>query len=64
MEADREKVPFPPIPEEYEVVPDYPPYDEARDELNPIAHISAGTRHNLAVSRSRHVYSWGLGSEF
>lgn len=29
--------------------------------LNPIAHISAGTRHNLAVSRAGHAYSWGLG---
>lgn len=35
------------------------PYSDAI--INPIANISAGTRHNLAVSRSGHVYSWGLG---
>jgi regulator of chromosome condensation len=28
---------------------------------NPVAHISAGTRHNLAVTTSGHTYSWGLG---
>lgn len=35
------------------------PYSEK--VINPVANISAGTRHNLAVSRSGHIYSWGLG---
>lgn len=55
---------FPEIPGAYEEVPDFPDMDEAKDISNPIAQISAGTRHNLAVSRSGHVYSWGLGGEF
>ncbi|ORY29674.1 regulator of chromosome condensation 1/beta-lactamase-inhibitor protein II [Naematelia encephala] len=52
---------FPPIPETYEIVPDFPTYSESSPSDNPIADIAAGTRHNLAVSRSGHVYSWGLG---
>jgi len=52
---------FPPIPESYEVVPEFPAYEEAKNVDNPIVCIAAGTRHNLAVSRSGHVYSWGLG---
>jgi len=55
------QIPFPPIPEQYEVVPEMPPYDKLAS--NPIAQISAGTRHNLAVSRSGHTYSWGLGNQ-
>ncbi|GFZ51886.1 Poly(A)+ RNA transport protein 2 [Saitozyma sp. JCM 24511] len=55
------RIAFPPIPEKYEVVPPFPSWAESRPQDNPIAHISAGTRHNLAVSRSGHVYSWGLG---
>lgn len=54
---------FPPIPEKYEVVPDFPSYADSKADENPIAHISAGTRHNIAVSKSGHVYSWGLGRE-
>lgn len=49
------------MPEKYEVVPELPPWDERAS--NPIARISAGTRHNLAVSRSGHVYAWGLGNQ-
>jgi regulator of chromosome condensation len=30
--------------------------------INPIAHLSAGTRHNLAVSRDGNAYSWGSGN--
>ncbi|KAG8898922.1 hypothetical protein FRB99_007062 [Tulasnella sp. 403] len=30
----------------------------------PIIHISAGTRHNLAVSRDGIVYGWGYGSQY
>jgi len=54
---------FPPIPQSYEVVPPFPPYAKSKPSDNPIAVISAGTRHNLAVSRSGHVYSWGLGNQ-
>lgn len=58
-----EQICFPPIPEKYEVVPDFPSYANSKSDENPIAHISAGTRHNIAVSKSGHVYSWGLGRE-
>jgi alpha-tubulin suppressor-like RCC1 family protein len=45
-------------------VPELPPYDVANQtDDNPIVNIAAGTKHNLAVSRSGHVYSWGYGSE-
>ncbi|WRT68651.1 uncharacterized protein IL334_005630 [Kwoniella shivajii] len=54
---------FPPIPETYEVVPPFPAYKDSKPSDNPIANISAGTRHNLAISRSGHVYSWGLGNQ-
>ncbi|KAL7422402.1 hypothetical protein Q5752_003048 [Cryptotrichosporon argae] len=58
------RVMFPPVPESYEVVPAFPTYAEAAAaNANPIAHISAGTRHNLAVSASGHVYAWGLGNQ-
>ncbi|ORX38289.1 hypothetical protein BD324DRAFT_599054 [Kockovaella imperatae] len=55
------RVCFPPIPEEYSVVPPFPSYADSKPSDNPIAQISAGTRHNLAVSKSGHLYSWGLG---
>ena len=52
------------MPETYEDVPDFTnDMEEAQQVNNPIAHLSAGTRHNLAVSRSGHLYSWGLGGE-
>ncbi|WWC90461.1 uncharacterized protein L201_005396 [Kwoniella dendrophila CBS 6074] len=54
---------FPPIPEQYEVVPPFPAYKDSKPSDNPIANISAGTRHNLAISKSGHVYSWGLGNQ-
>ncbi|WWC71324.1 uncharacterized protein I206_105278 [Kwoniella pini CBS 10737] len=54
---------FPPIPESYEVVPPFPAYKDSKSTDNPIANISAGTRHNLAVSKSGHVYAWGLGNQ-
>ena len=57
-------VSFPPPPSPNDPQPELPPYD-AKDERkpprNPIVQLSAGTRHNLAVSRSGHVYSWGVG---
>lgn len=52
------------MPEQYEVVPEFPGYANSNPGDNPIAHISAGTRHNLAVSKSGHVYAWGLGREW
>ena len=30
---------------------------------NPIVRLSAGTRHNLAVSRGGNAYSWGSGNQ-
>ncbi|OCF57685.1 pim1 protein + RNA transporter 2 [Kwoniella mangroviensis CBS 10435] len=54
---------FPPIPEQYEVVPPFPAYKDSKSSDNPIINISAGTRHNLAVSKSGHVYAWGLGNQ-
>ncbi|KAF8335878.1 regulator of chromosome condensation 1/beta-lactamase-inhibitor protein II [Cantharellus anzutake] len=30
---------------------------------DPIIHISAGTRHNLAVSKSGYVYAWGFSTQ-
>ena len=31
--------------------------------FNPIVHLSAGTRNNLAVSRDGNAYSWGSGNQ-
>ncbi|KAH7108381.1 regulator of chromosome condensation 1/beta-lactamase-inhibitor protein II, partial [Auriculariales sp. MPI-PUGE-AT-0066] len=42
-------------------LPPYAETDEHMPPVNPISQLSAGTRHNLAVSRSGHVYSWGVG---
>ncbi|KLO20338.1 RCC1/BLIP-II protein [Schizopora paradoxa] len=54
---------FPPPPTPSDPNPKLPPYKLyiLTPIPNPIAHISAGTRHNLAVSREGHAYSWGLG---
>ncbi|WVR09387.1 hypothetical protein IAU60_006454 [Kwoniella sp. DSM 27419] len=57
------RIVFPTIPESYEVVPPFPAYKDSKSSDNPIASISAGTRHNIAVSRSGHVYAWGLGNQ-
>ncbi|WVO15614.1 hypothetical protein L204_103274 [Cryptococcus depauperatus] len=57
------RIPFPPIPEKYEVVPQFPAYVDSKPEDNPIVNISAGTRHNLAVSKSGHLYAWGFGNQ-
>ena len=54
-----------PPPTAADANPALPPYKapkEGEKPVNPIAQLSAGTRHNLVVSRSGHVYSWGLGS--
>ncbi|KZV77981.1 hypothetical protein EXIGLDRAFT_85664 [Exidia glandulosa HHB12029] len=55
---------FPPPPSADDAKPALPSYsadDEGKAPANPIAQVSAGTRHNLAVSRSGHAYSWGTG---
>ncbi|ODN74877.1 hypothetical protein L202_07179 [Cryptococcus amylolentus CBS 6039] len=57
------RIAFPPIPESYEVVPEFPAWKDSKSEDNPIISISAGTRHNLAVSKSGHLYAWGLGNQ-
>lgn len=54
-------IPFPPIPESYEKVPEMGAYSE--EVINPIAQVSAGTRHILAVSKSGHLYAWGYGNQ-
>ncbi|KDQ21657.1 hypothetical protein BOTBODRAFT_26088 [Botryobasidium botryosum FD-172 SS1] len=61
-------IPFPPAPPTDTNVdmdtddPPLPPYDSSvgsTSPSNPMAQISAGMRHNLAVSRSGQVYGWG-----
>lgn len=61
IETHSHQIPFPPIPEQYEVVPEMPAYTSMAS--NPIAAIAAGTRHNIAISRSGHTYAWGLGNQ-
>ncbi|WVQ83752.1 hypothetical protein IAT38_005896 [Cryptococcus sp. DSM 104549] len=56
------RIAFPPIPESYEVVPDFPEWKDSKPSDNPIVNISAGTRHNIAISKSGHTYAWGLGN--
>ncbi|TYJ52246.1 hypothetical protein B9479_007152 [Cryptococcus floricola] len=57
------RIAFPPIPESYEVVPEFPAWKDSKSEDVPIISISAGTRHSLAVSKSGHLYAWGLGNQ-
>ena len=56
-------IPFPPPPTLSSLNPSAPSYDDfvKNTTCNPISKISVGTRHNLAVSRSGHAYSWGIG---
>ena len=56
---------FPPPPTSDNNNPPLPPFSPDMLEsppINPIAHLSAGTRHNLAVSRDGNAYSWGSGN--
>lgn len=56
---------FPPPPTTSDPNPALPPYTAPKEgaaPINPIVQLSAGSRHNLVVSRSGHVYAWGLGS--
>ncbi|KAF8520331.1 hypothetical protein BU17DRAFT_65360 [Hysterangium stoloniferum] len=58
-------MPFPPPPTAADPNPSLPPYSDAVSNsppTNPIAHLSVGTRHNLAVSQDGHAYSWGSGN--
>jgi regulator of chromosome condensation len=60
---------FPPPPSAGDLAPALPAYATLSDPystapLDPITWISAGTRHNLAVSRSGSVYSWGYGNTY
>lgn len=54
-------IPFPPPPTADEPNP-LPLAHTPLPPPNPIVRISAGTRHNLAVSRAGHAYSWGFGN--
>lgn len=56
---------FPPPPTSDNNNPPLPPFTPDMLDappVNPIAHLSAGTRHNLAVSRDGNAYSWGSGN--
>ncbi|WOO78367.1 Protein pim1 [Vanrija pseudolonga] len=55
------RIAFPPIGD-YEDPPELEAWSDA-PTTNPVASISAGTRHNLAVSRDGKVYAWGLGNQ-
>lgn len=54
---------LPRLPDQTIRQPTLIPFDDdmSSPPSDPIAHISATLRHNLAVSRSGRVYSWGLG---
>lgn len=54
-------IPFPPPPTIDDLNPAHPRLAHLDPPYNPIVRISAGTRHNLAVSLFGHAYSWGLG---
>ena len=56
---------FPPPPTVDNTNPPLPPFSPdmlTTPPINPIVHLSAGTRHNLAVSRDGNAYSWGSGN--
>ncbi|KZV91503.1 RCC1/BLIP-II protein [Exidia glandulosa HHB12029] len=56
-------VTFPPPPSADNPNPALGPYssDTQDGPSNPMVQVAAASRHNLAVSRLGHVYSWGLG---
>ncbi|TDL26079.1 RCC1/BLIP-II [Rickenella mellea] len=63
--AEPTHIAFPPPPTARKPNPPVPAYSRSLSispPSNPIAHISVGTRHNLAVSRNGDIYSWGVGS--
>ncbi|KAF8527766.1 regulator of chromosome condensation 1/beta-lactamase-inhibitor protein II [Gautieria morchelliformis] len=56
---------FPPPPTADDNNPPLPSFSAdmiSNPPINPIAHLSAGTRHNLAISRDGNAYSWGSGN--
>lgn len=55
---------FPPAPTESDPAPAFAPYPSSVEEYtaHPMVAISAGTQHNLAVSKDGNVYAWGYGS--
>ncbi|KAF8588636.1 RCC1/BLIP-II [Ramaria rubella] len=58
-------IPFPPPPTASDNNPPVPPFSLAMltsPPINPIVHLSVGTRHNLAVSKDGNAYSWGSGN--
>ena len=60
-------IPFPPPPTSTNPSPALAPWSPTlltSAPSNPIAHISARSRHNLAISRDGNAYSWGLGLSY
>ena len=60
------QIPFPPPPTPDDNNPPLPAFSPGMltsPPINPIVHLSAGTRHNLAVSRDGNAYSWGSGNQ-
>ncbi|TIC00011.1 RCC1/BLIP-II [Wallemia mellicola] len=55
------RIQFPPPPTEDEPNPENTPYESGSSKTK-IKQISAGLRHNLAVSDQGYVYSWGYGN--
>jgi regulator of chromosome condensation len=61
-------IPFPPPPSSLhdEEDPPLPPWNDSyytEVPADPVVHISAGTRHNLAVTRGGYVYAWGFSPQ-
>ncbi|KAF8318024.1 RCC1/BLIP-II [Clavulina sp. PMI_390] len=67
-------IPFPPPPSAAELAIDSelandPPFPAWSDTFyqappdDPVVQISAGTRHNLAVTKAGHVYAWGFSPQ-
>ena len=56
---------FPPAPTADDPAPEFSPYPSSASEYtaHPMVSISAGTRHNLAVSKDGNVYAWGYGNQ-
>lgn len=55
------RIQFPPNPTESEPNPELTPFESGPSNTK-IVSISAGLRHNLAISEEGHVYSWGYGN--
>ena len=58
--------PPPPVSPNATEEPALPPWSDSAyttPPVDPIIHISAGTRHNLAVTKGGYVYSWGFSTQ-